>query len=338
MLAAAIPWLVVVSIWRSGGEPPPALALSAAAGVAIAIALKPFYLGWWIMAPLLSHRALRSPAFWLVPAAGLVYLAAVARTPFPAYAREWAGLYWQYAHRPWWFVAVGNPFALLALGASAITFRAARVTPLGTTLHASTLAAWLGAVAQGKALPYHYYPALALALLLLAYASRSSRRGVAVPVGAAWIAYTLYFLTVEVSRDRRAAASLDHAAGRSSVMVLSAVADHGWLLTTEYDRPWLSTHYDLWWLAISGGGDSIPGLPRWRTQNEILRRSLFIPRLPDVLLLGQKGVDVGDYLARSPAWRDTLAGYRPGQSVAGYRVWRRVPARSALPTPFAPAP
>jgi hypothetical protein len=325
MLAAAIPWIAAVAIWRSGEDVPAGPAIAAAAGVAIAIALKPFYLGWWIMAPALSRRALRSPAFWLVPAAGLVYLAAVSRTLFPAYAHEWAGLYWRYAHRPWWFVTVGNPFALLAVGATAITFRVARVTPLGTTLQASTVAAWVGAVAQGKALPYHYCPALMLSLLLLAYASRSTRRGVAAPVAGAWVAYTLYFLTVEVTRDRRAAASLEHAIGPSSVMVLSATADHGWLLTTEYDRPWLSTHYDLWWLAISGGGDSVPGLPHWREQDERLRRSLFIPRLPDVLLLNGSGVDVGDYLARSPAWRDTLAGYRSGASVAGYRLWRRAP-------------
>ena len=338
LLAAAFPWFTVVAIWRSGDDIPSGPAILAAAGLAVAIALKPFYIGWWILAPLLSRRALKSPAFWLVPAAGLLYLAAVARTPFPAYASEWAAVYWRYAHRPWWFVSVGNPFALLALGAVTITFRTARGTPLGATLQASTFAAWLGAVAQGKALPYHYYPALALSLLLLGYASRSARRGVAVPVAAAWMAYVGYFLTVGISRDLRAAAQLEHAVGSSDVMVLSAAADHGWLLTTRYNHAWLSPHYDLWWLAISHGGDTVPGLPRWRAQNEILRQSLFTPRLPDVLLLSQEGVDVAGYLARSRAWRDSLAAYRPGESVAGYRVWRRAPGRGALPTPFAPSP
>jgi hypothetical protein len=259
----------------------------AAVGAACAIALKPFYFGCWLLAPFLSLRAARRPAFWLVPALGMLYLVLVSRTPFPSYLREWAAVYWRYGHRPWWFVTVGNPFALLPVGAALITAKSARATPLGAMLWAATLAAWLGAVGQGKAYPYHYLPAVGLSLLLLAYASRSSRRGVAVPVGLGWALYLLYFITVGAYGDRTAARELDRAVGPASVMVLSEAADHAWLLSTEYGRPWLSPHYNLWWLEISHGRDTVPGLPRWPEQNEILRHSLMTARLPEVLLLGE---------------------------------------------------
>ena len=323
MLASALPWLVTLAIWRSGDRLDGWLPVVAAGGIAISIALKPFYLGWWLMAPLLTRRALRTPAFWLVPAVGLAYLIVVARTPFPAYARDWAGVYWRYAHRPLWFVAVGNPFALLAIGSAAISATAVRRSTLGATLWGATLAAWLGATAQGKALPYHFYPATVLSLFLLMAASRATRRGVGFPVTAVWAAYVVWFVIVGVAREPRNAAALNAAVGKSGVMVLSAAADDAWLLTTEYGRPWLSTHYDLWWLAISGGRDTVPGIPDWPRRNDLLRRSLLIPALPDVLLLGEEEVSIGDYLAGSPDWKDSLATYRRAESVAGYRIRRR---------------
>ena len=322
MLVAALPWLVLLGVWRSGGHSSWRLEALAATGIAFAIATKPFYIGWWLVALALTPRVTRRPAFWAVPALGIIYLAAVSTTPFPEYFREWAGLYMRYARRPLWFVAFGNPFALFAIGSVVLTRRAALGTPLGSALWAATGAAWVGAVAQQKALPYHYYCADALALLLLIWARKEARRTVALPVGLAWATYLAWFALVGSQAERGAAAALDRAIGPDSVMVLAPTADHAWLLTTEFDRPWLSTHYDLWWLAVSGGSDEVPGVTDWRERDEVLRQSLLTTRLPRILLVGRTEVDVLTYLRKSPRWRLALSEYRPAAVVAGYEVWR----------------
>ena len=323
MLVAALPWIVMLGVWRSGSNSTWQLEALAGTGIALAIAVKPFYIGWWILAPMLAPRVARRPAFWLVPALGMTYLAAVSTTPYPGYLRHWASLYVRYARRPWWFVAIGNPFALLAVGAVAVTGRTAPRTPIGAALWAATLGAWVGAVGQQKALAYHYYCADALALLLLVWTSDATRRRIALPVGVAWAAYVVWFALVGSEAERDAAAALARTVGPDSVMVLTPTADHAWLLNTEFGRPWLSTHYDLWWLAISRGRDTVPGLPHWREQDEVLRQSLLTPKLPNVLLLARREVDVLAYLEQSPRWRAALADYRPATVVAGYEVWRR---------------
>jgi hypothetical protein len=323
MLAAALPWIVMLAVWRSGRDVRRPLEGLAAFGIALAIATKPFYVGWWLLGPVLAPRVARRPAFWLVPLLGIAYLAVVATTPYPGYLSEWAGLYVRYARRPWWFAAFGNPFALLAIGSVVITWRTALKTPLGTALWAATLVAWIGAVSQQKALMYHYYCADALALLLLVWANGLTRRNIAFPVGLAWGGYLVWFALVRSEAQLGAAAALARATGQESVMVLTPTADHAWLLNTEFGRPWLSTHYDLWWLAVSRGRDTVPGLDHWREQDALLRRSLLTPRLPSVLLIARTEVDVLTYLLKSPEWRAALASYRQTATVAGYEVWRR---------------
>jgi hypothetical protein len=312
---------------------PPAFAALAAISVAFAIALKPFYVGWWLAMPVVavcSRQAfpVRQPfwrrlEFWLVPAIGLVYVLIVARGAYPAFLHAWSALYWRYGHRPWSFVLGGNLLALAALACIIIgSFRASR-TPLGRALLAGTIAAWIGAVAQGKGLPYHYMPTIGLGFLLLAQGNRWTRLALGA-LASVWLA-GLVFLGVDGgAAQRRNQVELAKAAGSGTVLVLGAYGDDAWSLNSALGRPWLSPHPALWWLVVSHGRDSVPGFPRWHAQDSLLRASL-LPRVrPDVMLLGVAGIDVAPYLRGSHEWSAVLAGYRPGEVVAGYRVWRRI--------------
>lgn len=322
MLAAVLPWLALVAVEASGEEVDTKLYLIAALGVAFAIALKPFFAGWWLSLPLLRRGGWKRMEFWVVPLVGLVYLGLVWRTAYPAYLHEWGPLYWAFAHRPWWFVAVGSLPAAIPAVALVITSAASRDGPLSQTLWVGTLAAWLGAVSQGKGLPYHYWPALALSFLLLLNASAATRV-LLVFVVSVWFV-GLGTMAIDGGADqRRNLAALDHAAGRGSVLVLGVFADDAWLLNSEKGRPWLSPEYCLWWLVTSKGNDTLPGFPRWRVQNARLREALLPLKPPDVVLLGVRGVDVFTYLTRAPAWARLLKRYRRGEIVAGYQVWRR---------------
>jgi hypothetical protein len=334
ILSAALPWLALLAVRQDGLEPGSAPALAAGAVLALGISLKPFYVGWWAAAPLMhwfgprepdagTRPFWRWPEFWLVPALGAMYLAVVSGTAYPAFVRSSADLYWLYFHRPWWFVAFGNPFALFSLGGLALTARSAWRTKLGTALWLGTAAAWAGAVAQGKAFPYHYWPAIGLAFLLLCYAGIATRRALAAPVGVTWTAYLLFLMVDGGKAHWRNAEALDRAVGPGTVLTLGTTADDAWMLTSEFGRPWLSPQYDLWWLAISGGAEEVPGVPDWSARDSALRASLLPAEPPDVLLIGESDVDVGAYLTRSPAWLALLSGYRPGEEVSGYRIWRR---------------
>ncbi len=334
ILAAAVPWLALLAVRQGGFEVPLLPALLAGAVLAFGIALKPFYIGWWAgsaalwrWGPREQGRPLRPfwrwPEFWVVPALGILYLVLVQQTAYPAFLRGWSDLYWRYFHRSWWFVMAGNPFALLPLGGLLLTIRAAWRSALGAVLWVGTASAWVGAVGQGKAFPYHYWPAVALAVLLLTHAGRATRRALVMPVAASWLAYLAFMLVDGGSAHWRNADALGRAAGSGSVLTLSSTADDAWLLTSERGRPWLSPQYDLWWLAVSGGAERVRGVPDWAARDSVLRASLLPAKEPDVLLLSVSGVDISSYLARSAEWRRLLSAYRPGEVVAGYRVWRR---------------
>ncbi len=315
ILATAMPWAVLLAMRQAGDPVPTSLAAAAALSIAVAIAMKPFFIGWWFALPFLARPRRHWPEIWIVPLFGIVYIAYVlGATAYLPFIRALGARYWVFRHRSWLYVGAGNVFAVIALIALVVGFPTLKRPTIGRVLWTCTAAAWLAVVLQGKGSDYHYLPAIALGVCLLLTRGRVGRLTLA-PIVALWIV-GLGWLIVDGGRDdRRSAMALSRAIGPGSVEVLGIAADAAWLLTSDEGRPWRSPHMSLWWLERSGGVE----MP----SDTFLRASLLPAEPPDVLLLGDNGVDVAEYLGRSIEWQRVLHAYRPSQTIAGYRVWRR---------------
>ena len=325
LLAAALPWTALVACRMENREVPLLLAVVAGMLVAVAIALKPTHVGLWVALPLLAWRRRwwRYPETWIVPALGLGYVGLVAAdTSYFAYLREWGPVYWQYRHLPFLKAAFGNELALLAVAAclAGVHFRR---QPLTAAMLASTAGCLLGAALQAKGLPYHYWPADGMALLLLATAAPFTRYAL-VPVAVVWMFGLAQFAWDAGSGMRRGLAQLEASLQGRRPLVLGRTDDAGWLLVSEAGLPWLSPHYCLWWLQLSRGRPVVPDLPHWAAQDSALRLSLLPSSPPEALLIESGALDVEGWLRRAPEWRRLLAEYEPMGSAAGYRVFYHV--------------
>jgi hypothetical protein len=227
-------------------------------------------------------------------------------------------VYWRYRRATFLEAAFGNELALLAAGSCLLAWQFRRQA-LPAALVSCTAACLLGAALQAKALPYHYWPADGLALLLLATASPLTRYAL-VPIAIVWTARVGQFAWDGGSVMRQQMAELEARLDGRHPLILGRTDDAAWLLVNEAGLPWLSPHYCLWWLQLSGGRAAVPGLPHWAQQDSVLRQSLLPASPPDALLLGSDGVDVERWLRRGPEWRRLLDDYEPAGTAAGYRV------------------
>lgn len=325
LLAAALPWSALLVCRREGAAVPAHLAVATAVAVSVGIALKPTHAVLWAALPLLSwSRAWwRLPEAWLVPALGLAYIGAVAGfTSYFDYVREWGSAYWHFRHVSLWQAAFGNQLALLAVAGGALAWPFRR-RPLTAALLASAVACLIGAVLQGKDFPYHYWPADGLALLLLATGPRLTRYAL-IPAAMVWTVRVAQFGWDAGSTMRRQMSELHARLEGRTPLILDRTNGPGWLLVSEAGLPWLSPYYDVAWLQLSGGRTEVPGLPRW-AQQDSMRRQRLLPRTPpDAIVMDAQGVDIEQWLRRSPAWARLLDQYRPAGSAAGYRVLFRV--------------
>lgn len=321
LLAAALPWAGLLACRRELADVPRRLGGAAAVLLALVIALKPTHVGLWVALPLLAwHRAWwRFPEMWIVPAVGLAYLCVVAGwTAYVGYLREWGPVYWRYRRVSFLDAALGNELALLTAASCVIAWPFRRQA-LPAALLACTAACLLGATVQAKALPYHYWPADGLALLLLASAGSLTRYAL-IPIAMVWTARVGQFAWDGGSVMRRQAAELEARLGGRHPLILGRTDDAAWLLVEEAGIPWLSPHYCLWWLQLSGGRPAVQGLPGWAQQDSALRLSVLPAAPPEALLLESDDFDVEGWLRRAPEWRRLLLDYRSAGSAAGYRV------------------
>lgn len=321
LLAAALPWAALLACRRDGAAVPAAVAGASALVLALGIALKPTHIGLWVALPMVAGRRAwwRFPETWIVPAVGLAYLAIVAGgTAYLGYLSEWGPVYWRYRRVSFLDAAFGNEMALLAVGSCLLVWRFRRQA-LTLALLSCTSGCLVGAVLQAKALPYHYWPADGLALLLLAIAAPLTRYAL-LPVAIVWTTRVAQFAWEGGSLMRRQMTDIRTHLGGRHPLTLSRTDDAGWLLVNEAGLPWLSPHYCLWWLQLSGGRPAVPGLPSWAQQDSALRQSLLPASPPDALLLGSDGVDIERWLRQSSQWRQLLDQYEPAGNAAGYRV------------------
>jgi hypothetical protein len=325
ILATALPWAALLACRRQGAHLPAPLAASTAVLVSMGIALKPTYAGLWIALPLLSWRRFwwRFPETWVVPAVGMTYVGLVAGlTSYFDYVREWGPLYWRLRHVSLLRAAFGNELTLLGVGACALAWPF-RHRPLTAALLTATAACLMGAVLQGKEFPYHYWPADGLALVLLASSARLTRYAL-IPAAMVWIARVAQFGWDAGSMMRRQMAELESRLGDRRPLILDRTNGPGWLLVNEAGKPWLSPFYDVAWLQVSHGLTIVPGLPRWATQDSVLRQRLLPTTPPEAILIDSQGTDIERWLSRSADWARLLSQYRSVGSAAGYRILFRV--------------
>jgi hypothetical protein len=321
LLAAALPWAALIACRRDGTPVPAVLAASAAVLISVGIALKPTHVGIWCALPLLSWRRSwwRFPETWLVPTLGVVYVGAVAGlSTYFDYVREWGPLYWRFRHVPLWRAALGSELPLLAAGSCVLAWPFRRQA-LTTALLGLTTACLVGAALQSKDFAYHYWPADGLALLLLASTARFTRYAM-VPVAMVWCARVAQFGWDAGSAMRRQMSELEARLGGRTPLILDRTNGPAWLLVNEAGLPWLSPFYDVAWLQLSGGRTTVPGFPRWREQDSVLRSRLLPATPPEAIVMDVQGADIERWLRHSSAWTQLLDHYQSVGLAGGYRV------------------
>jgi hypothetical protein len=182
VLGLVVPYLLLVVARRRSVPVSPAEAAAIGCLAAIGIALKPHFVLVWIALEGLRRRR-RTVSSTIPPetAAVAVVIAvyvAVVYLATPAYFNVVALLgpvYARYLHAPFLELLVLSPGAALVLFAALALIALRRRLPdpaFAATLAVGMLACLLAAAAQQKGLRYHFYPAFALAFVLVAVLAR----------------------------------------------------------------------------------------------------------------------------------------------------------------------
>jgi hypothetical protein len=184
VLGLILPY-VLLSVARRREVPlPPGEAIAIGLLAAVGVALKPHFLLVWIA--LEAVRRWRHTAPGTIPpetgtvAVGLAAYVAIVYLATPAYFNVVALLgpmYARYLHAPFLELLVLAPGAALVLFAALTLVALRRRLPdreLIIPLTAAMLGCFVAAAAQQKGLRYHFYPAFALAFVLVGLLARSS--------------------------------------------------------------------------------------------------------------------------------------------------------------------
>lgn len=256
----------------------------------VALALKPqFALAWLALVafqPARGRWRLGAEVVWTLAVLGAYAVVLLSAAPeYLAMVSLIGGSYLRYLREPWYsvlFLAPGAPLVFVALLAAFVLRRHSRDPALWALLAVQVAACYLGGAVQQKGLRYHFYPAFALAFVLLgivaldapAAAGRLSERlygrvarVLTVTVALVVVGSRLIDVTGGTPADRRTRAELDdlvgfvraHAGGRP-VGVLSyhiggafpLVNYAGVTLASRFPHLWLiPTSY---WDSLQAGG------------------------------------------------------------------------------------
>ena len=370
MLALVLPYLVTASGRATGREPGVKLAWVVGLAAGVGLALKPhFVLPWlaveaWLAAIGRGRRTWARPEVLAVVGVGVAYAAAVMAIT-PDYLRLMAGFGPVYAAsgRSAWLDSLGQPATVVA--ALAVLGMAATRRPgdPGRRSLGPILAAVLGflavSVLQGKGYSYHYYPPLALAVLLVGLialgGSRSPARGagLAEVLMVATLASLVLLVAVAQFGDSAACRGrpgrlntplgrmirvVNQEAGGGPIFVFSPAVPAGFPLVT-YGRVGLSSrHPALWFLPAFHPRGFTGHSGRIEAMGEV-ERFLF-DSVVDELLAGEptllfvdetersRAFEGGcfrylDYYALDPRFAGFLREYEPWTKVDDFRVYRR---------------
>jgi hypothetical protein len=355
VLLLVIP-LLCLAVARESGAASRWVALTCGLVAGLGFGVKPQYLTVWLLLLIFQARSRRTWRVVLAPehlgvvASGAFYLVAVlAFAPhYLPLVRRLGALYADYraASLPYLIAGDFAPLVILLALATLLTYR--KVVTRGaaqTVLLLATVGFYLGALLQGKGFDYHYYPALASALLLLLVgaplaggATATQRRGRTLMLALALIGSAPYVLAagrIGVAGDdpeMRAYRELERAVGPvrgRPILVLSARSGFAFGLVTYAGAEWVGGFPCLWVPSVLNGGETRAALGGWFRESVI--RAAESDR-PIVVLVSPPGgpagpadmrLDLLQYLSSDPRFRRFMAGYQPDGEAAGYRIYRR---------------
>jgi hypothetical protein len=387
VLALLVPYALLATARSVGQRITPMEGVWPGLLAGIAFALKPHFLLVWLMLEAWLRLTRRVPRWAPLPEtlaiAGILTtygLLIVALTPeYLSVLRLLAGPYSRFLHDPFWHLLVTGPGAVLTLFAL-LTFLAlrgqARHPALWVPLALTTGACLVAGAVQQKGLQYHFYPASALATVLLGLVALDSAWRVADRVRLLYrtLAIAAFVTSVAVvSLDRMAAAAgrvvdsdreefermvrlvRSHAAN-ADVFVMSyhirsayplinysgarsgSRFPHLWILAGEYLDE-LKREGPLRYHERSEMGPSERYLNRAVLQDLERRPKLLLVFRParDVPLNGYRRLDYVAYFSREPEIKAILQEYQLISQTGDYLVYEWTPPAARL-TEAAPAP
>jgi hypothetical protein len=387
-LALALPYVLLTTIRAGGGQAGRSQALAVGMAAGLGIALKPYFIVLWLAleAVMLARLGWRKAGVraesLAVAAVGIGYVLAVVLWA-PAYfqvVRTMAGPYYTFLRNSLLTTALlgdGAQLPMIVLLAWLALRRDVRRQLLCSVLAAAMTALWLAAVLQHKGWRYHFYPALALSVVLagvlaldleqargrirrvFAAVARAGVLGIALVTTGACIRQILdprnprYDADPDVSRLIPIVSSY---AG-SHVLMLSWSAASAFPLMTYAQVENASRFNHLWILGASYWPDLWRATPlRYHSREEMssLERGFMDsvvddmqrtePALivvlrpgPDRPPLGLRRLDFIGYFMRDPRFAGLFTRYTFERQVGEYWIFRRVPP-GALTAPPPPRP
>jgi hypothetical protein len=387
LLALVLPYLFSAAGRAGGRNPTSAEAIGIGTLVGVAMALKPHFLPLWIATEVFVRRSGKADRPWtpegIVVGLVLVAYAAIVLFFTPEYLTlvlKLGALYNRFLHDSFFPLLATGPGASL-VWVSLLTYAALRRhaghSQVWDVLAIGVLTCFLGAALQQKGLRYHFYPAFALAVILLGVAATDLRLPVANFVQRIYrqLAITLAISAVLVvlvenlgqlvrSGPSREQADLDalvrevrrHAAGKS-VFVMSYHIGSAFPLVNYSGVELASRFPHLWLLAaaymdeLKAGRplryrqpDAMPDAERYLNEAVLADLQRYQPAMLIVLRnardLAENGYRRLDYLAyfgRDPRIGRILSGYERIGLTGEYALYRQVRPGEPRTGP-APAP
>lgn len=316
---------------------------------AIGFALKPFFLPAWIA--LKAYLAVRRDVavLWRVQSLAvlgtlsLYALGIVLWTPdYVSFAVESLMLYRAYQPYGDLPVVLSGSFAFVLL-AVALAYRAASSLAPSLIDLCAILAIMLSVAVflQGKGWHYQWYPAVALAMILLgltaaAFAVRSrfvtktGLQAIAALVIVLLAIRTYFFWTIDAPERHQLDALVHRHARGASILALSSHLHVGFPLVNETDVRWASRYPTMWQLpAFCDRSTAIEYQSRRRQfmdavladMREARPRLLIVDSVPPKPLL--TNFNYLEYFQQDPRLASALAEYRFLQQIGRYRIFLR---------------
>ena len=374
LLLGLVPYLLLAVLRTEGAAVSPGLAAAVGLFGALGFLLKPYFVPVWALveayvvlrAGLL--RALRRPEALIVAGLGLIYAVAVVAF-VPAYldsVRQIVAPLYPF-YRPLPVAAILTAPAVVigfvALGVVLLVRRPTAFVHLARLLALSLAGMILSAAVQQKGFSYHFYPVLALSVLILgitalAVAAREARAGqparqrALVPVAVVLTGLFVVMATGRSALDGEAARRFDAATeperrliseADGPVLVLSAGVERAFPTVDRAGAVWAAPMPDVWvavsryvfdggWHPILGGRPSPEDFAAAEARvtheyGERLARMqpslILVDTRPVATAVGTSSLDYATFLARDPCAAFQLSAYDSVAVVNDFVVLQR---------------
>ncbi len=336
-----------------GYEPGRGRAVLAGALAALGILLKPpavllvLALGAYRVSRERTLRGLVRPDFVALMAGGLAGVIAVflLAPQYLGIVREYGPMYAQFARQTVGQLLFRDVHMWAVWAAAAAVIVAGVSQPWlgrGRVLLGASLAMFAAAVAQGKGFGYHYYPALAFAVLTLLEVAASpetaagGRRLAARVIAAAALVPVLWMLgdvawaraagrpTRLAGEQRHVAALIGGEPGGSGVAIVSARIADTYPVVLRNDYRFVLSFPHAWFATLAPGTPGADALRRRYARDlDGAQPGVLVVRAPESPGPGDAAIDYVAWLCADPAVRRALGPYSLTNRVEGFDLYRR---------------